>query len=86
MSKLSLAMILSLLGVPDELIIKDYLSSLKNLQPIQSEIIKDMRRMGLPEEFSLVNYEVSIYLFIYFNIYFINNTIISSLLLLPFRQ
>nr|CAG8610587.1 4258_t:CDS:2 [Entrophospora candida] len=50
-----IAIILSLLGIPDELIIKDYLSSLKHLQPIQSEIVKDFRRMGLPEEFSLMN-------------------------------
>ncbi|CAH1760644.1 11675_t:CDS:2 [Entrophospora sp. SA101] len=56
-----IAIILSLLGIPDELIIKDYLSSLKHLQPIQSKIVKDLRRMGLPEEFSLVNYEAMKY-------------------------
>jgi len=66
-----IAIILSLLDVPDELIIKDYLSSQKFLQPIQSDIIKDMRKIGLPEEFSVVNYEVNHLSFIYLICYYL---------------
>ncbi|RHZ83020.1 hypothetical protein Glove_100g26 [Diversispora epigaea] len=49
-----IALLLSLCGVDDELIVQDYSMSQKNLISVHSSIIKDMERLGLPESFANV--------------------------------
>jgi len=52
------AMTLSLLGAPDELIIKDYLRTNQGLEPIRQQCIDEMARDGLSPDFTYAPPEV----------------------------
>ncbi|CAI2188974.1 2695_t:CDS:2 [Funneliformis geosporum] len=51
----SIAIALALCGVDDETIVREYSLSQKNLKSLYSEIVKDFKRVGLPEEFAEIS-------------------------------
>lgn len=46
------AFILSIAGVPDEIIINDYAKTQKGLAPIYDEMVEEVRKAGLSEDFA----------------------------------
>ena len=45
-------LLLSIAGAPDEVIIKDYAKTQAGLAPIRKEMLDDLRRVGLSDEFA----------------------------------
>ena len=45
-------LLLSIAGAPDEVIIKDYAKTQTGLAPIRKEMLDDLRRVGLSDEFA----------------------------------
>ncbi|CAO3589796.1 unnamed protein product [Absidia cylindrospora] len=44
-------LVLAICGVPDEVIVQDYAKTQAGIRPIYSELMKDLQRVGLSEEF-----------------------------------
>lgn len=45
-------MLLSMAGVPEDIIVKDYAKTQAGLAPIRKDMINDLKRVGLSEEFA----------------------------------
>ncbi len=46
------ALILSIAGVPEDIIVNDYAKTQKGLTPIYEEMLEEVRRSGLSEDFA----------------------------------
>ncbi|ORZ14053.1 protein-tyrosine phosphatase-like protein [Absidia repens] len=44
-------LVLAICGVPDEVIVQDYAKTQAGIRPIYSELMKDLQRVGLSEDF-----------------------------------
>lgn len=55
--------LLSIAGAPEEIIVKDYAKTQAGLQPIRTEMIKELRKVGLSDDFADSPPEVHISLF-----------------------
>ncbi|KAI9251050.1 protein-tyrosine phosphatase-like protein [Sporodiniella umbellata] len=56
------ALILSIAGVPEEIIVSDYAKTQKGLSPIYQQMLEDVRRVGLTDDFVKSPPEVHIYI------------------------